>query len=133
MKIPLALLLILTISGCATQRRCAEKWPLQDSVAWHDTIYYVSLKTDTVFKWGTIRDTVYASTGTAGGSAWVINDTIYLNVWQKDTVIEYRDSIKTIYERQIVPVPCKKTPVLNKILIIALVLLVIIGLLKFVR
>jgi len=128
----LILLLILT-SSCATQRRCAEKWPLQDSVAWHDTVYYVSVKTDTVHSIAHVTDTVYASTGTAGGSAWIINDTIYLKVWQKDTVIEYRDSIKTIYEQQIVPVPCKKSPVLTKIIVIVVVLLLIVGLLKFVR
>lgn len=133
MKRLLILLTILILSSCATQRRCAEKWPLHDSVVWHDTVYYVSVKTDTVHSIAHVTDTVYASTGTAGGSAWVLHDTLFLKVWQKDTVLMYRDSIKTIYEQQIVPVPCKKSPVLTKIVIISIVLLLIVGLLKFVR
>jgi len=128
------LILLLLLSSCVTQRRCYEKFPPQDTlVTWHDTVFYVSLKTDTVYKYGTITDTVYANTGTAGGSAWVLNDTIYLNVWQKDTIIEYRDSIKTVEVTKVVNLPCKKHPVMTGIVIIAVVLLLIVGILKFVR
>lgn len=128
------LILLLLLSSCVTQRRCYDKFPPQDTVVtWHDTIYYVSLKTDTVYKTAHITDTVYANTGTAGGSAWVINDTIYLNVWQKDTIIQYRDSIKTVEVTKVVELPCKKTPVLNKIIVIAVALLIIVGILKFVK
>lgn len=130
-------LLILTailLTSCVTQRRCYEKFPPQDTlITWHDTVYFVSLKTDTVYKTAHITDTVYASTGTAGGSAWVINDTIYLNVWQKDTIIQYRDSIKTVEVTKVVELPCKKSPALTKIVIIAVSLLLVVGILKFVR
>jgi hypothetical protein len=130
----LILLTICLLSGCVTQRRCYEKFPPQDTViTWHDTVFYVTLKTDTVYSVAHVTDTVYASTGTAGGSAWVLNDTIYLNVWQKDTIFEYRDSIKTVEVTKVVNLPCKKSPVLTKIVIIAVVLLLIIGILKFVR
>jgi hypothetical protein len=130
-------ILILTailLSSCVTQQRCYEKFPPQDTlITWHDTVYFVSLKTDTVYKTAQITDTVYASTGTAGGSAWVINDTIYLNVWQKDTVLMYRDSIKTVEVTKVVTLPCKKSPVLTKVVVIAVVLLLIVAILKFVR
>jgi len=122
---------IILTSGCVTQRRCAEKFPLQDSVVYRDTVYFVSLDTDTVYDTSYITDTVYASTGTAGGSAWVLNDTIYLNVWQKDTIIEYRDSVKTVYSQQVVELPCKKTPVLNRIIVIAVLLFGVVLVLKF--
>lgn len=122
---------IILLSGCVTQRRCVEKFPLQDSITYRDTIYYVTLKTDTVREVSHITDTVYASTGTAGGSAWVLNDTIYLQVWQKDTIIEYRDSVMTVYSQQIVNVPCKKTPVLNRIIVIGVLLFGLVLVLKF--
>jgi hypothetical protein len=128
------ILLIIILSSCVTQRRCYEKFPPQDTVVtWHDTVYFVSLKTDTVYKTAHVTDTVYASTGTAGGSAWVINDTIYLNVWQKDTVLLYRDSIKTVEVTKVVTLPCKKHPVMTGVVIIAVVLLLIVAILKFVR
>jgi hypothetical protein len=122
----LIFLTILSISSCITQRRCYEKFPPQDTmVSYHDTIFFVRLTTDTIYKTAHITDTVYANTGTAGGSAWVINDTIYLNVWQKDTIIAYKDSIKTVEVTKTVTLPCKKTPVLNKIIILAFVALAI--------
>lgn len=127
----IVLILCIFATSCVTQRRCAEKFPLQDSIVYHDTVYYVTLETDTVYNTSVITDTVYASTGTAGGSAWVINDTIYLNVWQKDTIIEYRDSVMTVYEQQIVNVPCKKTPVLNRIIVIGVLLFGLVLVLKF--
>lgn len=127
------LLFILCIfaTSCATQQRCAEKFPLKDTVVYRDTVIYVTVTADTIKETAYITDTVYAATGTAGGSAWVFNDTIYLNVWQKDTIIEYRDSIKTVYSQQIVNVPCKKTPVLNRIIVIGIILLGLILVLKF--
>jgi hypothetical protein len=118
-------------TSCATQRRCAERFPLQDSIVYHDTVYFVSLKTDTINVTKHVTDTVYASTGTAGGSAWVINDTIFLQVWQKDTIIEYRDSVMTVYSQQIVKLPCKKTPVLNKIIVLGVLLFGIVLVFKF--
>ena len=127
----LILTAIILLSGCVTQRRCAQKFPLQDSIVYADTVYYVTLLTDTIREVSHITDTVYASTGTAGGSAWVLGDTIYLNVWQKDTIIEYRDSVKTVYSQQIVNVPCKKTPVLNRIIVIGVLLFGLVLVLKF--
>lgn len=127
----LIIAIFFVAQSCVTQRRCAEKFPLQDSITFRDTIYYVSLETDTIHNVSYITDTVYASTGTAGGSAWVKNDTIYLNVWQKDTIIEYRDSVKTVYSQQIVNVPCKKTPVLNKIIVIVVLLFGIVLVFRF--
>lgn len=127
----LIIALFFVATSCVTQRRCVEKFPLQDSIVYHDTVYYVTLETDTVYSTSVITDTVYASTGTAGGSAWVVNDTIYLNVWQKDTIIEYRDSVMTVYEQQIVNVPCKKTPVLNRLIVLGILLFGVVLVLKF--
>lgn len=127
----LIIAILFVATGCVTQRRCVEKYPLQDTVIYHDTVYYVTLETDTVREVSHITDTVYASTGTAGGSAWVINDTIYLNVWQKDTIIEYRDSVMTVYEQQFVDVPCKKTPVLNRLIVLGVLLFGMVLVLKF--
>ena len=127
----LIIAIFFVAQSCVTQRRCTEKFPLQDSITFRDTIYYVSLETDTIHNVSYITDTVYASTGTAGGSAWVKNDTIYLNVWQKDTIIEYRDSVMTVYQQQVVELPCKKTPVLNKIIVIVVLLFGIVLVFKF--
>lgn len=131
------LLIILTLIcsvSCVTQRRCYEKFPPQDTtITWHDTVYFVSLETDTVHSVSYITDTVYASTGTAGGSAWVINDTIYLNVWQKDTIIEYRDSVATVISTQYVDVPCKKTPVLTRLIWLVGLIVVLVLVLRFAR
>lgn len=119
------------LSGCATQKRCFEKFAdtvLTDTTYFRDTTYIVYFEpSDTVYKYGYIRDTVYASSGLAGGSAWTSNDTLFLKVWQTDTIIEYRDSIKFV-EREVVhtiEVPCPKPKVMNKIIALAVIVLLI--------
>ena len=122
----LIILLLLLLSSCVTQRRCLEKFPVKDTVVYHDTVYQVHVPpADTVIRWGEIHDTVYASSGTASGQAWVTHDTLWLNVWQRDTVVQYRDSIKVETKVVTVQQPCRKTPVLNRIVAIGVILLVI--------
>jgi subtilase family serine protease len=63
-----------------------------------DTIIFVPvLGTDTVYKWSTILDTVYASSGTAHSISYVTHDTLKLFVFSSDTLVTYRlDSLKMV-------------------------------------
>lgn len=125
------LILLLFATSCATQKRCFDKWAevvYHDTITYNDTTFYVFIKpVDTVYVQSSIKDTVYANAGSAGGQAWVVNDTIFLNVWQRDTIVEYRDSIKTVTKEitKIIEEPCDKPVVLNRIIIIAFILLAI--------
>ena len=95
----IAILCIISTS-CATQKRCFDKWGTTvDSsyTVWRDTTYFIIIRPDTASATGSIHDTVYVNNGTSGGQAWVIRDTIYLDVWNNDTIVAYKDSIKTVY------------------------------------
>lgn len=133
----LLLSLCIFATSCVTQRACLEKFPPRDTtyVTYHDTVYFVTVESDTIYEHGTIHDTVYASTGTAGGQAWVYKDTLYLNVWQKDTIIAYRDSIMTVYKDKIVTIQEKPkfNGVMWQIIALAFILLIVVGLIKLVR
>lgn len=89
------LLLCFILSGCVTQKACLERFPIQET---HDTVIIYTpaiievpvMGTDTVYRWSTIFDTVFASSGTAHASSYVKKDTVYLNVWQSDTLLKVR-------------------------------------------
>lgn len=105
-KLIIAILCLVSIS-CATKQRCFDRWGTTvDSTytTWHDTSYFIIIRPDTVSGHGMIHDTVYVNNGTSGGHAWVVRDTIYLEVWNNDTIIEYRDSIKTVYVDKVVTI-----------------------------
>lgn len=110
-KIIILFVLCIFCTSCVTQKACYEKFPPRDTTytTFQDTIYFVSVTSDTVLTYGTVFDTIHASTGLAGGQAWLNKDTIFLNVWQKDTVIQYRDSIQVVYKEKIVTVKEKTT------------------------
>jgi hypothetical protein len=130
----------LLLASCVTQKACLEKYPPRDTtyVAYQDTIYFVSVTSDTVLTYGTIFDTIHASTGLAGGQAWLNKDTIFLNVWQKDTVIQYRDSIQVVYKEKIVTVKEKTVwsdirgtaSLIGVLVLIGLLFIIIIKLIK---
>jgi len=106
-RLIIAILCIISISSCATRKRCFDRWATTvDSsyTVWRDTTYYIIIKPDTASATGSIHDTVYVNNGTSGGQAWVIRDTIYLDVWNNDTIITYRDSIKTVYVDKVVTI-----------------------------
>lgn len=67
------------------------------TTVYKDTIIFVPvLGTDTVYKWSTIFDTVFASSGTAHSVSYVTHDTLKLFVFSSDTLVSYRlDSLKT--------------------------------------
>ena len=88
-------IILLSITSCVTQKACLEKFPIVEQhdtlIVYRDTIIQVPvLGTDTVYKYGTIRDTVYASAGTAHSYSYVIKDTLKLVVWQSDTILSFR-------------------------------------------
>ena len=83
------------LSGCVTQKKCLQKFPVQEIhdtlIVYHDTIITVPvLGTDTVYSYGTIHDTVYATSGTAHAQSYVFRDTIRLFVSQSDTILKVR-------------------------------------------
>ena len=90
-------ILFVTIffGGCVTQKRCLEKYPVQEShdtlIVYRDTIIEVPVMgTDTVYRWSTLFDTVYASSGTAHAITYVKRDTVKLFVWASDTILKVR-------------------------------------------
>ena len=129
MRTALVLILCLFAAGCVTQKACYEKFPPQtgtvNTVTYHDTVYFFRTDTDTLWAVASWMDTVSVDGSMVIGQAWVARDSIYIKVIQKDTVFQWRDSIRTEIREvtKTVQVPCQKTPVLNKIIwIVALVL-----------
>jgi len=99
MRGKLIILSLILLSGCATQQRCFEKFPpdtiTTTTIEYRDSIIPVYISnTDTVFRWGTIIDTIFAESGTAHGRTWVIHDTLRLEVWQSDSIYQVqKDSL----------------------------------------
>ena len=128
-RLIIAILCIISISSCATRQRCFNLWGTEVDTTynvWSDTTYYIIIRPDTVSATGTIHDTVWVNNGTSGGHAWVVRDTIYLEVWNNDTVIAYRDSIKTVYVDKVVTItePAKYSGKLWQYIILASLILV---------
>jgi hypothetical protein len=133
----------LLLSGCVTQRACLEKFPVQEMhdtvIVYRDTVINVPIAgADTVFVYGTVRDTVYASSGTAHAVTYTVRDTVRLLVWQSDTILWVRlDSALQelqIKDREIytITMGCEKSKterVLNKIFMV----LVAIGFIVLIR
>ena len=96
MKYVLILLLICT--SCVTQRACLDKFPPQETttntVVYRDTVYFYRTDTDTIYAVASWMDTVNVSSGLIIGQAWVARDSIYINVIQRDTIIQWRDSVR---------------------------------------
>lgn len=85
--------------SCATQRKCLQKFP-PDTVrvtttVYRDTIVPVYIpRTDTVYKYGHLTDTIFAISGSAGAKVYIVRDTIKLFVWQNDTTLQVKlDSV----------------------------------------
>ena len=124
----IAILCIISTS-CATRKRCFNLWgETADSTytVWSDTTYFIIIRPDTASATGSIHDTVYVNNGTSGGQAWVVRDTIYLDVWNNDTIVTYRDSIKTVYVDKVVTItePAKYSGKLWQYIILASIILV---------
>ena len=127
------LIVFLFFSGCVTQRACYNKFPpvigVTDTVTFRDTIYVFNTVRDTVYSTTHLTDTVHASVGTADGSAWVLKDSIYIRVIQKDTVFKYLDSIRTEIREitKVVEKPCEGSPVLRQLITILIILVILSG------
>lgn len=107
MKFKILILLIL-ISGCATEKRCKLKFPpqtetiikdsIREVIKYRDTTIYVKLPADTV----TTSDTIYikngvtvykevkAETKLATARAWIGQNRLNLTLADKDTTIEIK-------------------------------------------
>ena len=98
-KLALCLLFVGLISGCASQKRCFEKFHILSdtvkTVIYRDTIIPVYVPAvDTVYQFGNIIDTVFASSGSAHAITYVLHDTLKLYVWQSDTTLQTKlDSV----------------------------------------
>jgi hypothetical protein len=99
MRAILIVILCIFCASCVTQKACYQKFPpivgVTDTVEYRDTVYYFRTLSDTVWAQAGIMDTVNASSGMTIGEAWVVRDSIYLKVIQRDTVFTVRDSIRT--------------------------------------
>ena len=98
-KLLLIAILCIFATGCVTQRACLDKFPPQvgvvDTVVYRDTVYFFRTDTDTVWAVASWMDTVSVDGDLVIGQAWVARDSIYLKIIQKDTVIQWRDSVRT--------------------------------------
>lgn len=137
-KLPVAILCLFATS-CVTLDKCTEKFPLTYSdtllVEYRDTVYFFRTETDTVWASASWMDTVNVSSGQIIGSAWVARDSIFINVIQRDTVFQVRDSVRTevreVIKTVTVTKPCRKSPVLTKVIIIMGIILAGLIVLKF--
>ena len=97
-KLAIVILCIIATS-CVTQRACYEKFPPQvgvkDTVVYRDTVYFFRTDRDTVWAVASWMDTVSVDEGLIIGQAWVARDSIYIKVVQRDTLIQWRDSVRT--------------------------------------
>ena len=97
-KLLLIAILCIFFTGCVTQRACLDKFPPQvgvtDTVVYRDTVYFFRTDTDTVWAVASWMDTVSVDGDLVIGQAWVARDSIYLKIIQKDTVIQWRDSVR---------------------------------------
>ena len=97
-KLLLIAILCIFFTGCVTQRACLDKFPpqvgMEDTVVYRDTVYFFRTETDTVWAVASWMDTVSVDGDLVIGQAWVARDSIYLKIIQKDTVIQWRDSVR---------------------------------------
>jgi succinate dehydrogenase/fumarate reductase cytochrome b subunit len=115
--------LFLLFSGCATYKRCVEKYKWKSdtirTVIYRDTIIPILIHgTDTVYAWSTIRDTLIVHSGSAHAQSYIVHDTLRLNVWQSDTILKIRldSAIKIIDTRNTQIVTIKEKARAEKIL-----------------
>lgn len=132
------IIFVFLLSSCVTQKRCLHKFPPKHdtTIVYKDTVItkYIP-EVDTVYKYGTIRDTVYASAGTAHSISYVTHDTLKLFVWQSDTTLQIKldSAIQQIQIKDTEIITIKeKAKFWDRIeavgwIILAIVLLVIIG------
>lgn len=119
--------LLMTLSGCVTQKKCNKKYPLTESsridaiyiekevVKWRDTIIYKQLPPIVVERYVSIKDTLKLTGGYSEAFAWVSNGNILgkLNEGINTAKIEYKikevevekEVIKTDYKKEIVNLP----------------------------
>jgi hypothetical protein len=104
------LVMFLTLSGCMTYKRAAEKFGWKSDtitkVVYRDTTIKVVIHgTDTVFATAYIQDTLYFQSGTAHSIVYVKHDTITQQLWSTDTTLIVKlDSVikeKTILNKQV--------------------------------
>ena len=101
--------LFFSSTSCVTQKVCLKKFP-PDTVkvqimSYRDTIININvLPVDTIYEYGTLIDTLIASSGTAHGISYVVHDTLKLFVWQSDTIYKVKldSAIKVIDTQQTV-------------------------------
>ena len=93
------IILCIIATSCVTQRACLQKFPPQvgvtDTVVYRDTVYFFRTDRDTVWAVASWMDTVSVDEGLIIGQAWVARDSIYIKVVQRDTLIQWRDSVRT--------------------------------------
>lgn len=111
--------LAIIMMGCATQRRCFEKWPpeiktdtiIEEHIAYRDTVIEIQLPGDTIYIEAAlvspdpedsvvlIPDPFYSDTVRAFGnyseaSAWVESQIIALQLIEHDTILQFKlDSV----------------------------------------
>ena len=108
MRLIIAILVIVLLGSCASQKRCAIKFPVtpeivrhdsivyKDTIIYHDRVIHDTIYPDTVFSEGKVRiikdapisEVVRAENEYAVAKAWVENKKLKLQLEQKGQVID---------------------------------------------
>ena len=110
-----AIIFLFLFASCVTQKKCLQKFPPTETVKieYRDTIIPVYVpRSDTVYQFATIRDTVRINTGTSHAVSYVIKDTLKLILWQTDTTLKVKldSALKVISTQKTNIVREKYTP-----------------------
>lgn len=102
MRTLLTISALLILSGCATQRRCAEKWPPQTNyitetkIIHRDTTIYITIPADTVYRTDTVKvgadglinyPVQRLDVRFAWSKVWIENSRLHHELKQKESVI----------------------------------------------
>ena len=131
----LVILLIILSNSCITLKKCQDRyhWTSHSDtfIVYRDTIIKVPVMgTDTVYKYGTLTDTIHINVGNAHNVVYVRHDTIESFLWLSDTTYKVKldSAIKVIHTMQtnqvIVVQKPKLTKVLNQLIVLAVLLLI---------
>jgi hypothetical protein len=117
----------VTLSSCATYKRCSEKFQWKSdtikTIVYRDTTISVLIHgTDTVFAQTYIQDTLYFSSGSAHAKVFVVHDTIRAFIVSTDTIVRVKlDSalkVITTQNKQVTTITEKArfSVIMNKVL-----------------
>ena len=149
MKTLFIIALAITLTGCVSEKKCQKKYPprvdstviYKDVINWRDTIIYKELPPLVIERYIDVKDTLRLAGNYSKATSWVVGDKLHgwLKEGEKPVKIEYKikevEVIKTKVVREVERVKFvpKLTQWLAWVGVIALILIVIKVLLRFLK